>query len=522
MATLFNVDNQSFLDFIKDHTRKLSKINSYKFYAMTCYFKQDATKELAESIYAILGNSLCEFHLLIDINEYCKKLLDIDSFIADLEKKTRLSSKNISITPISPSPKPLFHAKSYALINCDHRSETYYQGFGIITSANLTNGGIHNNIEIGHIFDDNDSLKDLYNLFIDLKNNYSLSDKDLAELLQRQKEFPTALNLISLGSFYHQWQQDHQKDLRFRLKFSQQVRKIKKATQNNVDVKLEELGFESDQNTFSKNPIEINEFFKLFPKTIPNILGKCSIDTLLGKWIPNKISDLIENELKEMTYIYINILQEHLKKNMDDHLKLLESNVQELIKEQIIDSNDDDTLHAITRWKERIIKISQDESLLKLLLWEYEKIPISLDSIRDTNLILTIYNRLKEFYNIHKNRQGVGKILSENSHEKINNDSFNDLLSEVTTKINNNKSGDLSKKDNQGKYFCAIVKPENKIVTGIFIRLKEADLQYSKHLIFYKNKANKEEEMLFVEDLVTFKVIENEDEQILHKFGFTQ
>ena len=79
----------------------------------------------------------------------------------------------------------------------------------------------------------------------------------------------------------------------------------------------------------------------------------------------------------------------------------------------------------------------------------------------------------------------------------------------------------MYKEKNEGKYFCAIVKPD-KIVTGIFIRLKEADLQYSKHLIFYKTKANKEEEMLFVKDLVTFKVIENEDEQILHKFGFTQ
>ena len=74
------------------------------------------------------------------------------------------------IFPISTTK--LFHAKAYALINCDNKIEQQYQGFGIVTSANLTNGGIHNNIEIGHVFDDNDSLKDLYNLFIDLKDNY--------------------------------------------------------------------------------------------------------------------------------------------------------------------------------------------------------------------------------------------------------------------------------------------------------------------------------------------------------------
>ena len=517
MATLFNVDNQSFLDFIKDHTRKLSKINSYKFYAMTCYFKQDATKELAASIQAILDNRLSEFHILIDQDEYCKEILDIN-FIDELENITGLPSKNISITPISTTK--LFHAKAYALINCDNKIEQQYQGFGIVTSANLTNGGIHNNIEIGHVFDDNDSLKDLYNLFIDLKDNYSLSEKNLAELLEKAKEFPTACNLISLGSFYHQWKQKHQIDLTFRLRFSEEVKKIKKNNRNNVDFKLQELGFNSDQDTFSKNPINIGQFFEIFPKTIPDVLGICSIDTLLGKWIPNKISDLIEKELKENTDIYINILQKYLEKNMDNYLKELEKNVQELKNDKIIDLTDEDNLNAIKRWEKRIIQISKDKNLLRLLLWEYERIPISLYSIQEPDLILTIYDRLKEFYNPNKNRQGVGKILSENNHQRINDYFFVDLFNEVQKKIRDNSLGDLYKEKNDGKYFCAIVKPENQIVTGIFLRL---DALKAPELIFYKTEANKEQEIketLLLDNLVTFKIIENEDKEILHKFDF--
>ncbi len=80
----------------------------------------------------------------------------------------------------------------------------------------------------------------------------------------------------------------------------------------------------------------------------------------------------------------------------------------------------------------------------------------------------------------------------------------------------------MSKKDNQGKYFCAIVKPENNIVTGIFIRLQESDFKETK-FIFYKTKAHKEKnikEIFLVENLVTFKIIESKDESILHKFGF--
>ena len=553
MATLFNVDNQSFLDFIEYHTRKLSKINSYRFYAMTCYFKQDATEQLAESIHAILGNSLCEFHLLIDINEYCEELLDIDSFIADLEKKTRLSSKNISITPISPSPKPLFHAKGYALINCDHRSEAYYQGFGIITSANLTNGGIYNNIEIGHIFDDNDSLRDFYNIFMNLKNNYTIPEQELEERLQKQRKSQKAVNLFLLGNFYHQWQQKHLIDLRFTLKLSTEAKKRRKNQANEVDSKLKKLGYnleEEDTDTRSKKPIDIEDFFKLFPKTIPdskNMLRICSIDTLLGKWIPDKISDLIELELDLSTDIYINILQKHLQKNMSNYEKELQSNIEELKDNKIINPNDEKNRKAISKWKERITKISEDENLLRLLLWTYEKIPISLKSIQDPNLILTLYDRLTEFYNDNQTRQGVGGILSDkNNHERIKSADFEHIYIEFKEKFIINRLGDVYKLitstlyllyftakfnfselyylikfylflSNREKYFCAIVKPKQTI-SGIFIRLENAltqqeylDLGKISGQLIYKTEASKEEKTLLLENLVTFKIVENKD-----------
>jgi hypothetical protein len=78
----------------------------------------------------------------------------------------------------------------------------------------------------------------------------------------------------------------------------------------------------------------------------------------------------------------------------------------------------------------------------------------------------------------------------------------------------------LYKEKNEEKYFCAIVKPENKIVIGIFIRLEEADLK-KPEFIFYKTEADKEKdikETFLIKDLVTFKIIE--DKKILHKFGF--
>jgi hypothetical protein len=566
MATLFNVDNQSFLDFIKSHTLKLSKIHSYKFYAMTCYFKQDATERLAASIQDILDNRLCEFHLLIDIDQYCKELLEIDLFISKLQIITGLPTKNISITPISlHSTRGNFHAKAYAVINCDHKIEPQpqYQGFGIVTSANLTNRGIKENIEIGHIFDDNNSLSDFYNIFMNLKDNYSISEEELEERLQKQRESQKAVNLLSLGNFYHKWQQEHLIDLRFPLKLSKKAKERRKNKANEIDIKLNNLGYKSEkEENPSKKPIDIEEFFKLFPKPIPdnqNILAKCSIDTLLGKWIPNKVSDLIEAELKLSTDVYIKILKEHLQKNMSNYEKELKSNIKELEIDSIIDSNDEDHTKAISKWKERIVRILQDENLLKLLLWKYEKMPISLNSIQDPNLILTLYNRLTEFYNDTQTRKEVGDILSDkNNHERIKSADFERIYIEFKEKFIINRLGDVYKLitstlslyllyfitkfkfselyylikfylflSSRKKYFCAIVKPNNQIITGIFIRLEKA-LTQEKYLnleqisgeLIYKTEASKEEKILLLENLVTFKIIEKEDKEILHKFGF--
>jgi hypothetical protein len=533
MATLFNGDNQSFLDFIEEHTQKLSKINSYKFYAMTCYFKQEATEKLAKSIKGILGNRLSEFHILIDKDEYCKELLDIN-FIDELEKITGLPSKNISITPISPTK--LFHGKAYGLINYENKNEYQYQGFAIVTSANLTNSGLENHIEIGHIFDDNNSLRDFYNIFINLKNNYRITEQELEERLQKQRELvkkqeecKKVVNLLSLGMFYHKWEQKHQIDLRFIIKLSKYAKeRIKnEGNDNEVSTILKEKGFDEQKKQLNrtKKPIDIKDLFKLFPEVIPDdILGISSIDTLLGKWIPNRISSLIEKEVDEKTNIYINILQKHLEENLKDYLKELDSLIEEFNKKNIIDRNDEDNRKATERWKDKIIKISQDENLLKLLLWKYQIIPISLNSIQDPDLILTLYERLHDFYQPNINRKGkVGKIFSDdskNNYERINSDSFNDIYKEVEDKLNDNRLGDLYKEKNEEKYFCAIVKPENKIVIGIFIRLEEADLK-KPEFIFYKTEADKEKdikETFLIKDLVTFKIIE--DKKILHKFGF--
>ncbi len=174
--------------------------------------------------------------------------------------------------------------------------------------------------------------------------------------------------------------------------------------------------------------------------------------------------------------------------------------------QKIIDLADENNLNAISRWEKRVIQISQDKNLLKLLLWDYEIIPLSLDSIQEHNLIFSLYERVKELYNRNRNRQGVGQVISENNHDQINNDFFEDLAKQVEIKLKNNRLEDLFQKNIQGKTFCAILQQDKQIIiiNGVFLEKKSLD-----KFIFYKNIDNEEERFCLIEDLLTFKIIDD-------------
>ena len=115
-------------------------------------------------------------------------------------------------------------------------------------------GGIQTNIEVGHIFDDNNSLRDLYNIFMNLKTDYYVPEQELEELLQKQRELvkkqresQKVVDLLSLGSFYHKWEQQHRIDLRFPIKLSQEAKELIKNKDNEVSIILDEEGFEKKE-----------------------------------------------------------------------------------------------------------------------------------------------------------------------------------------------------------------------------------------------------------------------------------
>ncbi|MGB3637909.1 MAG: hypothetical protein WBA39_10100, partial [Rivularia sp. (in: cyanobacteria)] len=170
---------------------------------------------------------------------------------------------------------------------------------------------------------------------------------------------------------------------------------------------------------------------------------------------------------------------------------------------------------AISKWTDKIKNIIKDKNLLKLLIWEYEKIPMSINSVQEPKLILTIYERLKQFYNTDSNRLGVGDILSIHDRHNILNDFiYEKFVTEAEEKLRKNSIGDLYKKENKGKIFYALIKPQNQILTGCFVNFDYCQQSLFKNSMYdnsiygfnYKKSKNENKQIRTEVELITFKI----------------
>jgi len=443
---------------LKELIEKISKDypdDKWIFYAMTCYFKPDIAKNVTTFLHQRLKN-LSGVHILIDREEWIRAFIDIDMFVKDICERTGLPKDKISLTPIKAST--LFHAKSYALIS-EEKINDIHQGFAIITSGNFTQSGFSRNLEIGQITTAKDSpylLEEFIKIFREVKTNHGITN------LSEDKELLFASKLLSLGVFYHQWDQPHQIDLRFCLKLSKTEIKKRKEKEsanleryNNWSVK--------ESNTLSYDPINIKSFFEDYPKPIPDrFLGSFSIETLLGKWVPKDISNLIENELEICVKFSLKILKNFLEENLQNFLKTIELQIEELITNQIVELEKYEVKEKIAEWEKKVKRVTENSNLLRLLIWDYEKVNISITNL-DMTFIIVFADKIQSFYpkqldyldynensdkrnKQSKDRIGVGKIISElnwEESETINDELFQEKIDLAQEKLDKNKLGDL-------------------------------------------------------------------------------
>lgn len=532
MPILFNQSNDdTLISIISCEVEKVTKNDKsgWTFYVITCYFNSQAAEDLIKKIFKVLEYGLQDVHILIDINEYIKANIDKNEFIEKISAVTNLPIQNISLTPIDYNGK-LFHAKSYALIKNSLSIESSNNGFAIITSGNLTQSGMRNNIEIGEIVNDYDSLSNFVKLFFELKENYAITPEKEAEL----QEFKLAVQFLSQGVFYHAWHPSF--DLIFRLQLSPEERKRLRNLANNEETqkKIENFIVKEIKQIHQK-PINIQSIFDISPSPIPkDFWGTYSIDTLEGQWVPLEISKLIDKEVEESLKILIPILKDlGQPAKVKEHTKQLIDYITRKIKENVIDTSDLN-LSAINAWNTKVNKFFKDTNLLNAFICKYEKKSRVLDKMERKEIIL-LYQRIKDFYYDSERHIRLGKAFAESEDDinlipQLNNRSqqleqkIKTLVVNAEKRLQKNRLGELynlyynenKDKINKNDDFIALEiiveynsdliqkSIEYKIVKGIFIGLNRDNKDMNKSTIIYKIDIISEEKNIKIEDIKTF------------------
>jgi hypothetical protein len=291
------------------------------------YITKDGLEDLFNCLETTLKqNNINNIEILADKDEWAKILHGLEDLLKTFKQSLNKYELNISINPIDYHK--LFHAKSYALI---HKNTC--EGFLISTSANLTRRGLNYNLEFCNFTEDKDSIKQYFHLFQDAKVKFTLTSKKRKKL----EKFAKAYTILSMGRFYYE------KDVletKCQIKLNDQGKKL---INNKIGGETSVASTEKEKNTVSYRLIDHVVIKDLLPPLVPtSVINSYSVDTLIGKWIPEYVHKIIQDRIDLYKNAYIKLIKEgYINDKYINHRKeKMRIDITSLVEKDYVESKD--------------------------------------------------------------------------------------------------------------------------------------------------------------------------------------
>ncbi len=480
MVFLFNQPKSELLiSFIKDKINSTIEISKNKsgwtLYIMTCYITKNGLELLFTSINEILQqNNINKIEILADKKEWAKLFyFQKEGLLKYLKETFRFSEKlNINIKPVDCGSK-LFHAKSYALIH-DNEQE----GFVITASANLTDNGLKDNLEFCNFSSDIASIKGYICLLQDIKEKFTLTKESEKEL----EDLAEAYTILSMGTFYTKKLEIETRCPLFLTQKGQEERSGK-------NIGGDKAIKEETKKTISYRLVDYITIKSLLPPIIPpTVISNYSIETQVGRWIPNSVSEFITERINKYKEAYISFMlseyfnDEFFKSEKDYYSKTIRTELQnkgymtfsEIEDEDNSHRNDDFKKQFIEEYINKLEKITnlhfpkQDNQSILNIFWNYKK-DIDIE-ILPANIMILILNSMNQ--KIEK-QSDVSKAKKKNRNRKTRD------LNVLKAKV---KQIGIELKDKSRDFYD--YKLFNKFAEEQCIRLKEVIDSLDKNNVF--------------------------------------
>lgn len=297
----------------------------------------------------------------------------------------------------------LMHAKGYAVIQ-SIRGE---QGGGVVCigSGNATLPGLGSNskpnVELAYISEQSSDITSFLAVWdLLIKKNRSLDKAS-----EQADEYEFSYSLLASGIFLHEWQDNFRSQVGITYTLTTEGKKA-----ISVDEELKQLGFDIDQATINRNPLDTIDFS--FSRDLPSgFAKKYTIDSLIGRWCPLSVWTVVEDILER---------EDNFKKFRDSFFsatkpeKLEKAAQQEslaaerLVKRGVVT----DVPDRIERWKAKIENLRENNNKLKRIFLKFYDFNLPYDfSSREE--IEELYESLLESLSIKSNRSFIAKKIEE-------------------------------------------------------------------------------------------------------------
>jgi hypothetical protein len=221
----------------------------------------------------------------------------------------------------------------------------------------------------------------------------------------KQDEFLFAIRLLAAGSFYHQWTGNLKSEVRFKLQLSEKGKRLG-ADQRRV---FREGGFEDDTESVSSDPLKMERVFKKVPKPLPReFVRMFTVDTLLGRWMPAGISNLVSARLDRALAPYMDQVRRLTEDaSLHELCKRLDQRVADFLEKGVIEGAED----VVNNWRARVERFRENEALLRRIVFNLEKLEEPLGEM-DRTLILQTYDSLRGSVEVKGYRGALKKALA--------------------------------------------------------------------------------------------------------------
>ncbi|MGQ3073452.1 MAG: hypothetical protein ACT7A5_20490 [Ferrovibrionaceae bacterium] len=326
---------------------------------------------------------------------------------ADLKRlKDWCERQNCSFDFLAVRAGALVHAKAYCVVQqVDDRvaNGLLWIGSGNATRQGLGLSGTASNVELSMTSTKKGDLK----LFFAAWDQLAEKAQDISKLAQLADEYAFKYALLASGIFLHDWKEGLRSRLAVRYHLSAAAREAGGNTE------LSALGLTVERATATRNPFAHNLPWGKSRQLPTGFIKNCTVDTWLGRWCPQAIWDIAQDELAQDDAFndFKSSFSAATGPEQLDAMMKAEAEVEKTLLARGLVKPEPERLQ---RWKQRVGQIRDNDVQLERIFFRFEPVLLPYD-FSDRDEIEDLYENLLESIALRRKLNIASRLIGKSN-----------------------------------------------------------------------------------------------------------